>query len=319
MQLIINGKKVHKGDLKAMLGFEDNSFEELLEQNKQENNSYLFLQDSSRTVRHQGGKLSVMPLSLSNEFVVTDKASSRSYTVSLAEGTGVKISNDKNDEFVAPYAIFDFSNNKAIGNTDWNWAAFILLNPICKQSPYTNEITLKPFLDISLPDNKAKLENEKTQKKVTAMANVFNGTYKVEDMRIFLKGMGESGLSLNTDSVVKQKVATLIEKSTNRTIDILNNVSEPEIWIKGYIQEAIDKGVIVPQANENIIVWTIDGSDIKATMNATDAQAELINEVISDKNKWLPIIKQGLAGEFKSKSDPVNAKKLKNGTFEGVI
>lgn len=157
---------------------------------------------------------------------------------------------------------------------------FWYTNPMNRQSHFRKP-EAPVFYEFLDNDHLAKVDNDKEESRITAMAIILGfNAWPISRLRTLAKGIGISGVNDMTDEVVKNQLKTRAYKDPDTFI---NQAGSREVAFTGKIQEAIDRHIIQLRVLNGMQRWYLNSTEIMPVPYGVDARKVLDDELSA---KW---------------------------------
>ncbi|WP_418360166.1 hypothetical protein [Sphingobacterium detergens] len=174
---------------------------------------------------------------------------------------------------------------------------FWYLHPLHEFSPFRKKDAGYDFKYLN-KDGIAAQEVSKHEYYINAISVIVGDkSWNILKLRQFAKGLRIPGVDDLTDSQVKKILIDLAEKNP---VDFYQKTQVSDHHFDGFIQDAIDKGILEKKSINGLERWYLSGEELLPIQYGVDAHQSLSDHIAINAKELLPKIKNALVGQTKS-------------------
>lgn len=206
-------------------------------------------------------------------------------------------------KFTIEKASFSLSMKK-----DKELIVFLILSPYCEDSPLNVE-GRKGMFRIQNLEKKARIQNELNKTKAMGFSLIYNEETDTEKLREVAAGMSISGTAQMTREEIQSALFAFLEADPTKFI---NNWDSSIIVLRGIIQIAVDKGILVYKQKNGVYRWFLNDDEVCIVGAHEDSRVALENAVKESVNTWLAPLRKAVQGASGKYDDEGLTKALNN-------
>ncbi|AIM37379.1 hypothetical protein KO02_12265 [Sphingobacterium sp. ML3W] len=174
---------------------------------------------------------------------------------------------------------------------------FWYLHPLHEFSPFRDKKAGFDFKYLN-KDGIAAQEVTKEEYTINALSIILGDkAWNTIRLRQFAKGLRMAGVDDLTDMELKKSLMDLAKKDP---VGFYSKTQVSDYQFEGFIQDAIDKGILERKTINGLERWYLVGEEILPIQYGADAQKALSDYIALNTKELIPKIKNALVGETKS-------------------
>lgn len=176
---------------------------------------------------------------------------------------------------------------------------FLILSPHCEDSPLA-PIDSRPIYRIQNLEKKAKEQNQLNKQKAIGISLIYSEDIDTDKLREVAAGMNVSG----TVDMSKEELQSALYKQLEANPDtFMNNWESSIIALRGLIQVAIDKGILVYKQKNGVYRWFLNEDEVCIVGAHEDSRAALESSIKEAINTWIKPLKKAVEGKVQTYDD----------------
>jgi hypothetical protein len=143
-------------------------------------------------------------------------------------------------------------------------------------------------------DKKAREQNERNKLKATGFALIYSEDIETDKLREVAAGMSISGTANMSRDELQSSLFAFLESDPEKFI---NNWESSIVTLRGLIQIAIDKGLLVYEKKNGVYRWYLLKDEVCIVGAHEDSRVALENAIKESANTWLSPLKKAVQGK----------------------